>query len=71
MSLSSSNTSKVTIETHGCKLNQADSTVISNQFTDAGYVLSDDITEIDPENILTTFVLRTTVGGQDVYVHNE
>ena len=34
-------------------------------------VLSDDITEIDPENILTTFVLRTTVGGQDVYVHNE
>jgi len=34
-------------------------------------VLSDDITEIDPENILTTFVLRTTVGGQDVYIHNE
>ena len=34
-------------------------------------VLSDDITEIEPENILTTFVLRTTVGGQDVYIHNE
>ena len=34
-------------------------------------VLSDDITEIDSENILTTFVLRTTVGGQDVYIHNE
>ena len=34
-------------------------------------VLSDDITEIDPENILTTFVLRTIVGGKDVYIHNE
>ena len=53
MSLSSSHTSKVTIETHGCKLNQADSTVISNQFTDAGYVLSDDITSSE------YFVLNT------------
>ena len=34
-------------------------------------VLSDDITAIDPENILTTFVLRTIVGGQDVYIYNE
>ena len=43
MSISSSNTSKVTIETHGCKLNQADSTIIANQFTNAGYALSDDV----------------------------
>ena len=43
MSLSSATSSKVTIETHGCKLNQADSTTIANQFTNAGYVLSEDI----------------------------
>jgi len=34
---------KVTIETHGCKLNQADSSIIANQFTKAGYILSEDI----------------------------
>ena len=34
-------------------------------------VLSDDITAIDPENILTTFVLRTVVGGKDVYTYNK
>ena len=33
----------VSIQTHGCKLNQADSTTIANQFTNAGYVLSEDI----------------------------
>ncbi len=43
MSLPSATSSKVTIETHGCKLNQADSTTIANQFTNAGYVLSEDI----------------------------
>ncbi len=43
MSISPSNTPKVIIETHGCKLNQADSTIIANQFTNAGYILSDDI----------------------------
>ena len=43
MSLQSATSSKVTIETHGCKLNQADSTTIANQFTNAGYVLSEDI----------------------------
>ena len=53
MSISSSNTSKVIIETHGCKLNQADSTIIANQFTNAGYVLSDDITSSE------YFVLNT------------
>jgi len=34
-------------------------------------VLSDDITAIDPENILTTFVLRTVVAGKDVYTYNK
>ena len=34
-------------------------------------VLSDDITAIDPENILTTFVLRTVVAGKDVYTNNK
>ncbi|MQG38877.1 MAG: tRNA (N(6)-L-threonylcarbamoyladenosine(37)-C(2))-methylthiotransferase MtaB [SAR202 cluster bacterium] len=44
---------QVTIETHGCKLNQADSTTISNQFTNAGYVISADITSSE------YFVLNT------------
>ena len=34
-------------------------------------VLSEDITAIDPENILTTFVLRTVVAGKDVYTYNK
>ena len=54
MTISSKTTSpKVTIETHGCKLNQADSSVIVNQFTKAGFVLSEDLTSSD------IFVLNT------------
>jgi len=34
-------------------------------------VLSEDITAIDPENILTTFVLRTVVAGKDVYLYKK
>ena len=53
MSTTSTTPPQVTIETHGCKLNQADSTTISNQFTNAGYVISADITSSD------FFVLNT------------
>jgi hypothetical protein len=34
-------------------------------------VLSDDITEVEPENIPNTIVLRTVVGGRDVYRIND
>jgi len=34
-------------------------------------VLSEDITSIDTEKILTTFVLRTVVAGKDVYTYNK
>jgi hypothetical protein len=34
-------------------------------------VLSDDITEVEPENIPNTIVLRTVVGGRDVYSIND
>ncbi|MBK49604.1 MAG: tRNA (N(6)-L-threonylcarbamoyladenosine(37)-C(2))-methylthiotransferase MtaB [Chloroflexi bacterium] len=53
MSTTSTTPPQVTIETHGCKLNQADSTTISNQFTNAGYVISADITSSE------YFVLNT------------
>ena len=53
MSTTSTTPPQVTIETHGCKLTQADSTTISNQFTNAGYVISADITSSD------FFVLNT------------
>ncbi len=33
-------------------------------------VLSDDITKIDPEDILDTYVLRTVVNAEDVYIHS-
>ena len=44
---------KVTIETQGCKLNQADSSVIANQFTKAGHILSKDVASSD------IFILNT------------
>ena len=33
-------------------------------------VLSNDITKIDPKNILETYVLRTVVNAQDVFIHS-
>lgn len=37
----------VTIETHGCKLNQADSQALARKFTDAGYQLVDSSQQAD------------------------
>ena len=37
----------VYIETHGCKLNQADSQELARRFTEAGYRLADDTSRVD------------------------
>ena len=44
---------RVVIQTHGCKLNQADSSVLARQFRQAGYLVVEDIREAD------IFVLNT------------
>ena len=44
---------KVAIHTHGCKLNQADSSVLARQFRQAGYILVNDVRDAD------IFVLNT------------
>ena len=44
---------KVVIHTHGCKLNQADSSVLARQFRQAGYILVNDVRDAD------IFVLNT------------
>ena len=33
-------------------------------------VLSDDITKIDPKDILETYVLRTVVNAEDVFIYS-
>jgi threonylcarbamoyladenosine tRNA methylthiotransferase MtaB len=43
----------VAFETHGCKLNQADTLVLSSEFKNAGYQLTDEINKCD------VFVLNT------------
>ncbi|MDE2844682.1 MAG: tRNA (N(6)-L-threonylcarbamoyladenosine(37)-C(2))-methylthiotransferase MtaB [Chloroflexota bacterium] len=44
---------RVAIHTHGCKLNQADSSVLARQFRQAGYILVNDVRDAD------IFVLNT------------
>lgn len=44
---------KVVIHTHGCKLNQADSSMLARQFRQAGYILVNDVRDAD------IFVLNT------------
>jgi threonylcarbamoyladenosine tRNA methylthiotransferase MtaB len=49
----------VAIETHGCKLNQADSNVLARQFAEAGYRLVESVTEADIYVLNTCTVTAT------------
>jgi threonylcarbamoyladenosine tRNA methylthiotransferase MtaB len=49
----------VAIETHGCKLNQADSNLLARQFVEAGYRLVDSVTEADVYVLNTCTVTAT------------
>jgi threonylcarbamoyladenosine tRNA methylthiotransferase MtaB len=49
----------VAIETHGCKLNQADSNLLARQFVETGYRLVDSVTEADVYVLNTCTVTAT------------
>ena len=50
---------KVVIHTHGCKLNQADSSVLARQFRQAGYSVVEDVSEADIYVLNTCTVTAT------------
>ena len=50
---------KVVIHTHGCKLNQADSSVLARQFRQAGYHVVEDVREADIYVLNTCTVTAT------------
>ena len=50
---------KVVIHTHGCKLNQADSSVLARQFRQAGYRVVEDVREADIYVLNTCTVTAT------------
>ena len=52
----------VCIETHGCKLNQADSQELARRFTEAGYRLADDTGKVDVYVVNTCTVTHVADG---------
>ena len=50
---------KVVIHTHGCKLNQADSSMLARQFRQAGYTLVEDARDADIYVLNTCTVTAT------------